>query len=91
MGHRFKEGEERPSTEGCKQHAGMDGIVRRVENGANLHAERHLGAEHLREYLDGGLDGALGPAELLCLESVDVVGEFCRNDDIEDKLHAPAS
>lgn len=53
---RFKEGEQRPSTEGGKQHAGVNRVVRRVQNGANLYAERNLGLEHARQNLDSGLD-----------------------------------
>lgn len=88
---RFKEGEQWPSTEGGKQHAGVNGVVRRVEDCANLYAERNLGLEHARQNLDSGLDRTLCPAELLCLEGVDVVGEFGRNDHVEHELHLPAS
>ena len=35
---RFKERKQRPSAERSKQHAGVDRIVRRVENGSNLYA-----------------------------------------------------
>ena len=48
MSDRFKECKQRPSAEGGKQHAGVDRVVRRVEDGAQLHAERHLGAQNLR-------------------------------------------
>lgn len=89
MCDRFKEGEKRPCAEGGEQHAGVNGIVRRVEDGSNLYAERNLGAKNARENLDGSLDGTLGPAELLCLECVDVVREFCRNDNVEYELHLP--
>ena len=88
---RFKEGKQRPCTEGGKQHAGVNGVVRRVEDGANLYAERNLGLEYARQNLDCGLDGTLCPAELLCLEGVDVVGEFGRNDHVEHELHLPTS
>ncbi len=86
---RFKEREQRPSAECGEQHAGVDRIVRRVEDGANLHAERNLGAQNLRQNLDSGLDGALCPTELLSLECIDVVREFSRNNHVEHKLHLP--
>ena len=88
---RFKEGEQRPCAECGEQHAGVDRVVRRVENGANLHAERNLGTQNLRQNLDGRLDGALSPTELLSLERVDVVREFCRNNHVEHELHLPTS
>ena len=88
---RFKECKQRPSAEGGKQHAGVDRVVRRVEDGANLYAERNLGLEHARQNLDSGLDRTFCPAELLCLEGVDVVGEFGRNDHVEHELHLPTS
>lgn len=86
---RIEECEQRPGAECGKEHAGVDGVVRRVEDGANLYAERNLGLEHARQNLDGRLDGALGPAELLCLERVDVVGEFGRHNHVEHELHLP--
>ena len=88
---RFKEREQRPSAEGGKQHAGVDRVVRRVEDGAKLYAERNLGTQNLRQNLDSGLDGALCPTELLSLEGVDVVREFGRNNHVEHELHLPTS
>lgn len=89
MSDRFKEREQRPGAERGEQHAGVDRVVRCMKDGANLHAERNLGAEHLRQNLDGRLNGAFCPAELLSLERVDVVREFCRDDHIEYKFHLP--
>ena len=86
---RFKECKQRPCAECGKQHAGVNRVVRCVEDGADLHAERNLGAQNLRQNLDGRLNGAFCPTELLCLESVDVVREFCRNNHVEHKLHLP--
>ena len=91
MADRFKEGEQRPSAKGGEQHAGVDRVVRRVEDGGQLYAERNLGTEHLRQNLDGRLNGALCPAELLCLECVNVVRNFSRNNHVEHELHLPTS
>ena len=89
MANRFKEREQRPGAECGKQHAGVNGVVRRVEDGSELHAERDFGTENLRQNLDGRLNGAFCPTELLGLERVDVVREFCRNNHVEYKLHLP--
>ena len=91
MTDRFKEGEQRPSAKGGEQHTGVDRVVRRVEDGGQLHAERNLGTEHLRQNLDSGLDGTLCPTELLSLERIDVVRNFGRNNHVEHELHLPTS
>ena len=65
--------------------------MRRVEDGGQLYAERNLGTEHLRQNLDGRLNGAFCPAELLSLERVDVVRYFSRNNHVEHELHLPTS
>ncbi len=89
MRDRFKESEERPGAKCGKQHAGVNRVVRRMEDGSNLHAERNLGTQNLRQNLNRSLDGTLCPTELLRLECVDVVREFCRNNHVEHELHLP--
>ena len=43
-----------------------------------------------RQDLEAGLDGALGPALLLGLESVHLLGEFCWDDEIRQEEKAPS-
>ena len=69
----------------------MNRVVRRVEDGGQLYAERNLGTEHLRQNLDCRLNGAFCPAELLSLECVDVVRDFSRNNHVEHEFHLPTS
>ncbi len=60
-----------------------------MEDCSNLDAERNFCLEYAGKDLDGGLDGTLCPAELLCLECVDVVGEFGGDNYVEHELHLP--
>ena len=91
LGHWSIPGEKRVSGKSGKEHARVNRVVRRVQEGAKLFAERNsLCLEDERKILDGGLDGAFCPTELLSLECVDVVRKFGRDDDVEDELHLPA-
>ena len=89
MGDRFKPGEKRVGTQRRKKHAGMNGIVGRVQERSDFFAERHFRFEYERQVFHRRLDGTLCPAELLRLEGVDIVGEFGGNDDVKDEFHLP--
>ena len=90
LGYRRVPSEKRVSGKSGKEHARVNRIVGSVEECAELFAEGNAFClEHEREVLDGGLDGALCPTELLSLERIDVVRKFRRNDHVEDELHFP--
>ena len=66
-------------------------VRREVEERLRLHAERLVRLQDARQELEAGLDRALRPAVLLCLERVHLDRHFRRGDEVRHEVELPAA
>lgn len=75
--------------EGDGEHEGVHRVGAEVEYRLEFRKVGAVGGENSREELDGGLDGAFGPAELLALERGVGFGDLCGDGDVGDVFKVP--